>query len=182
MGYTIWQRNTDYDYLLSEGGDFSKYRFIFPKRLSLDSAVYFDTAMMKNGQLLARYIEVMHDKITSIDHLLKMDNNLSFTLAKGNSNTSHDVFLYGLSSGTLFCLGIVQPDATNGYLPFIDTDISEADKDYIYAAVPAYALFEAKENTAAKHPVYDGQMRQFFATETRKSNPVIVQLKLKKRL
>jgi len=97
----------------------------------------------------------------------------------GNSDVG---YLSNLSSGNLYSFGKITPDSTNSYFPLIQYTITGADIRYLYSCLPAYSLFEAKNRTADKHPVYSAAMQRFFSTETRKSNPVIVQLKPKRNL
>lgn len=179
---SIWARNHDFDVDIMEDKQFLKYRFVFPARLSIDSAVYKDTAMMKDPMLLDTYNRKHKDVITSIGDFYKSGNLLTFLLLKGNSFNNNDVYLNSLSSGKLYSFGKISPDSTNGYFPLIQYAITGADSQYLYSFLPAYSLFEAKNKTADKHPVYSAALQRFFSTENRKSNPVIVQLKPKRNL
>ena len=76
----------------------------------------------------------------------------------------------------------MSPDEQNGFLPFTDWRINTTglryEDGFFYTDVSSLQLFTAKEAAAGKTK-YSTAMEKYFATESRKSNPVIVQLKLK---
>lgn len=94
-------------------------------------------------------------------------------------------FIYELKTGKLVSMERMKPDELNGFLPFTGMRIAWNGLDYnegsFYTSVSSLQLFNAKEAVADKKPKHSPVMEKFFATENRKSNPVIVQLKLKKQ-
>lgn len=79
----------------------------------------------------------------------------------------------------------ITPDAKSNYLPLIGGNYISMKglvyhDGYFYGNVPSLHLFAAKENTKEKNPKYPPVLEKYFKTEDRKSNPVIVQMKLRK--
>ena len=52
--------------------------------------------------------------------------------------------------------------------------------DYFYTSYSSLAMFSFKEQLGDKNKVFSPQMQEYFKTQDRKSNPVIIQLKPKK--
>jgi hypothetical protein len=92
-------------------------------------------------------------------------------------------FILDIKTGKLVSMERMKPDEMNGFLPFVGMRVAWNGLDYIngsfYTSVSSLQLFNAKEATAERKPKYSSVMEKFFVTESRKSNPVIVQLKLK---
>ncbi|GAB3359334.1 hypothetical protein GCM10027566_24830 [Arachidicoccus ginsenosidivorans] len=128
---SIWTRSHDFNVDIMEDRELIKYRFVYPANLTLDSAVYKDTVMMRNSLLLDDYNRLHKDLITRINNIYKSGNQLAFFLPIGNSDVG---YLSNLSSGNLYSFGKITPDSTNGYLPLIQYAITGADSQYLYSA------------------------------------------------
>ncbi len=130
--------------------------------------------------------------ITGVSNIYMFNNILlfkidarSYSWVQGSESSKQYNFIFNRKTGQLVSIERMKPDDLNGFLPFADRRINYRGLDYIegffYTSLSSLQLFNAKEATADKKPKYSPVMEKFFATENRKSNPVIVQLKLKKQ-
>lgn len=180
--YSTWSRYYDYNVLLIERNKVFKYQFLFPAVLSLDPGTYTDPEFRK-GKIDRNEFNRSHFKVvTHLEAVCKSGPLLSFALLMGYSYSKKDCFIYNTENGHLYNCDKIIPDSLNSYLPIMRIKISAADNDYFYCAVPAYELFQAKEQTADKHPVYPMELKNYFSTHDRKSNSFIVVLKPKASL
>ena len=115
--------------------------------------------------------------------LFKIDQR-SYQWTQGTEDTKQYNLIYNLKTGRLVSLERITPDERSSFLPLMGgfyTSIRGMiyNDGYFYSHVPSLHMFAAKENTKAKNPKYSNVMEKYFKTEDRKSNPVIVQMKLK---
>ncbi len=112
-------------------------------------------------------------------------NAAKYMWTQGSEFEKQYNFILDMKTGKLVSMERMKPDEMNGFLPFVGMRIAWNGLDYIdgsfYTSVSSLQLFNAKEATAERKPKYSPVMENFFAKENRKSNPVIVQLKLKKQ-
>ena len=126
--------------------------------------------------------------ITGLDKIHLINNFLVFQIKNNEINfDASNGFIYNLRSGDLVSISKSTPDKQNSYLPFLGNSFAydgflTEDNKYLFTQVSSLEMFQAKENTASKNPVYDPVLENYFKTENRKSNPVIVQLKPKENL
>ena len=116
--------------------------------------------------------------------LFKIDQS-SYQWTQGTEDTKQYNLIYNLKTGRLVSLERITPDERSSFLPVMSgiyTSIRGLiyNGGYYYSQVPSLHMFAAKESTKTKNPKYSSIMEKYFKTEDRKSNPVIVQLKLKK--
>lgn len=128
--------------------------------------------------------------ITGISNIFLHKNLLFFktdakrySWSQGSETTKQYNFIYDTKTARLVSIERMSPDEQNGFLPLSNYRIYvwglKYEDGYFYSNVSSLQLFTAKEATADRKPKYSPAMEKYFATESRKSNPVIVQLKLK---
>lgn len=181
-GWSFWTRGFDYTFLASKGEQLQAFQILLPAKLSLDSSIYKDAAMMRPGNAPNEFNRKHPKIVTGIRQVFRSGPLQFFTFIMGNSSSVDDSYFYNLNNGNLYSFGKITPDSINGYLPIISVAPAAADSNYVYSFVPSYALFSAKDESADKHPNYSPVMQHFFATENRKSNSVLILLKPKKDL
>lgn len=166
------------------------YQVVFP----LSRTVPKNIAESKNLKLIDSLRNANwpdENMIMSIGNIFFQGNLLFFKInaakymwSSGSELAKQYNFIYDLKTGKLVSIERMKPDELNGFLPFTGMRIAWNGLDYIegsfYTSVSSLQLFNGKEATVDKKPNYSPVMEKFFATENRKSNPVIVQLKLKK--
>ena len=116
--------------------------------------------------------------------LFKIDQK-SYMWTEGTEDTKQYNLVYNLKTSRLVSLERITPDAKSSFLPLIAGFYMSIrgliyDGGYFYSSVPSLQMFAAKENTKDKNPKYPPVLENYFKTESRKSNPVIVQMKLRK--
>jgi hypothetical protein len=69
-------------------------------------------------------------------------------------------------------------DAGIGY-EFLNTGFHLFDKSFFYTSYSSLVLFGIKEQNATKDRKYNPALTEYFKTQNKKSNPVLIQLKPK---
>lgn len=186
VGYnSIWKKlNKDYKiYFVNQDGNLSIYQFIFPAALSLDSSFYKTSFLLYNIGKGLEYFRNHREKINNIETVFKSKGLFWFTLQKGNSYSADDTYFYSFKTQNLYSYSKIATDSMSCYLPYFSNVINAADEGgNIYLNIPSFQMFQSVESTKDKRPNYPTILREYFRTQSRKSNPVIVQLKLKDNL
>jgi 6-bladed beta-propeller len=128
--------------------------------------------------------------ILQISNIFFVQNYLSFKfvpkiyLSKPGSEAEYQYnFLYDTLSKRLISLERLATDATNYYLPLFghkaNRDGLEYYDGYFYTSLSSLEMINQWEKTKTKVTNYPPQLENYFNTENRKSNPVIVRLKLR---
>jgi len=116
--------------------------------------------------------------------LFKLDRVIYFAGESSESNRQND-FIYNLTSGKLISFEHITSDKRSFYLPFFDKTEHFSirgflyDGSYFYTAISSLNMFTAKNNNNYKHPQYPEALQRYFVSQNRKSNPVMVRMKLK---
>jgi hypothetical protein len=93
-------------------------------------------------------------------------------------------FMYNTGSGRLVSLERITPDATNYFLPLAGSfhfalfGLQHANGNF-YTCVSSLEMFSARVKTKTQNLQYPPVLEEYFRTQNRKSNPVIVKMKLK---
>ena len=163
-----------------------KYNFIFPLTNSLP--VDFAINEIYSGKRQEYYMN-NKDIIYGLSHTYQVGNTLFFRLLDWSGLMGKNSFMYNIKSNTLICVNHIVSDSLAYFLPiaddnmvgrdFANSNFLACDGKYIYTSYSSLAMFQAKEATLDKKPSYPPVLENYFKTESRKSNPVIVQLKLK---
>ena len=92
-------------------------------------------------------------------------------------------FMFDTLSKKLSSFERITPDIKSNYLPFMDGFSSTSGMNYkngyVYTSVASLYMFAAYEKNKSRKPQYPPILQQYFKTQNRKSNPVIVRMKLK---
>jgi hypothetical protein len=93
-------------------------------------------------------------------------------------------FLYRFNDGKLIAFERVRPDSSTYYLPFGNTKLISFEgfhfnKEHMYTSISSLQMFNAYQATNKKVPKYPPVLQSYFAIQNRKSNPVIVRMKIK---
>ncbi len=106
---------------------------------------------------------------------------------QGSENAYQHNFIYDTISEKLISLERIIPDEKVYFLPTVDGDSRSLFKNglvyndgYFYSPVSSLKMFKSKEATKSKNPQYPSVLKEYFKTQSRKSNPVIVRMRLKK--
>jgi hypothetical protein len=166
-------------YELDSTGIKHQYQFIFPIQYSLPKDFGYDSIYTHKRR------SFLKDKslITNFMGFFKIDDYLILDCVNGNRFN----FLYSLKTKRLLLLDHILADDKSYYLPIFGysnsfSQILACDGKSIFISIPSFIMFQDKELTADKHPKYNAGLGNYFNTQNRKGNPVIVQLKLKENL
>jgi hypothetical protein len=167
-------------YSFLNGNITPRFQFVFPLSNSIPEK--YLTTTFKDDHEIETFLTNYPDAIKTISAIYPFGNTLFFKL-----NTINDFFIYGLETGSLLSLNKLSPDAGVYWLPLMGDaynirDIAAKKGSYIYLAVSSVDMFNAKEIADKKHAVYPQILENYFKTQTRKSNSVIIQLKPRKNI
>lgn len=125
-----------------------------------------------------------------MDNVYQVGDNLHLKVRSFEWNKSDKkAFIYNLKSTELTSTADVEPDSLSQFLPvtdassgydFINRGFHLFDKGYFYTSYSSLAMFGYKEQNDGKNRKYDPLLTEYFKTQNKKSNPVIIQLKPKK--
>ncbi|KIA92232.1 hypothetical protein OC25_17490 [Pedobacter kyungheensis] len=125
------------------------------------------------------------DVIYALRNISQFYDQLWFQLSSSKETRS---FIYNLKTNGFFNIKNIEPDQLSSYLPITDEGATFnfanygilLHKDqYIYNSIPSLAMFIFKDQNTNKQVIYPEALDNYFKTENRKSNPVIVQLRPK---
>jgi hypothetical protein len=165
------------------------YQLLFPKERTFPKTIIASDASQNIESEINR-IKQSDKIITKISNIFFSKDNLFFKLDgltyRFASEHSDDVynFFYNLKSGRLSAFERITPDSTNYYLPLwgnreITTKGLYYSNSFFYASISSLAMFAAYEKNKSKNPQYPPVLQQYFKTQNRKSNLVIVKMKLR---
>lgn len=178
----FYVRPYDYNiYTLSPTRLDTSFHFIFPLRYSLPSD--YRTNPDFNGKR-NKYFMDYKDMIYDISYTYQIGNNLLFSLATWGGLQNADYYLYNLKTGRLMCMNKISPDSLNSYLPIANItsvmgrNFAYSDGISLYSSVSSLKMFASLEDSKERSVIYPSILQKYFSTQSRKSNPVIVQLEL----
>ena len=163
------------------------YRILFPASNSLP--MDYDTNPVYKGKGYDYYEknrDVFYDLTNSYLHY----NNLYFQVRNWNwSRDEKKAFIYNLKTTELTSISDIEPDSSSQFLPITDL-ASQYDftnkgfhivtPEYFYNSYSSLTLFTAKEQNEDKNRKYNAVLTEYFKTQNKKSNPIIIKLKPKK--
>ncbi|MES2830326.1 MAG: 6-bladed beta-propeller [Bacteroidota bacterium] len=163
------------------------YRILFPAGNSLP--MDYDTNPIYKGKAYD-YYEKNRDVFYEMTNSFLHYNNLYFQVRNWNwSRDDKKAFVYNLKTAELTSVADIEPDSTSQFLPVTDL-ASQSDfrnkgfhivsPEYFYTSYSSLTLFTAKEQNDDKQRTYNAVLTEYFKTQNKKSNPIIIQLKPKK--
>ncbi|NLU90891.1 6-bladed beta-propeller [Chitinophaga sp. Ak27] len=176
-------------YKVSRDTAVKMFQFVFPGNRSFSGQILdsHDKTLLNNirDQISNDITKVMDvSNIFFNKNLLFFKINTRVYISKaGTDNTSIYNFIYDTTSGRLSALERITADASNFFLPLFDYRVSVFGLEYynenFYSSISSLKMFTERDKTADRHPVYPKNLEEYFKTQDRKSNPVIVKMKLK---
>lgn len=124
-----------------------------------------------------------------MENVYKAGENLYLNMKNFEWNKSEKKSLiYNLKSGLITSVSDIEPDTLSQFLPVTDASNGYEfenrgfhlfDKGYFYTSYSSLSMFGYKELNDDKKRTYDPLLTEYFKTQNKKSNPVIIQLKPK---
>jgi hypothetical protein len=162
-------------------------RFIFPDRNVLPAVDFSDynkyesLAKAKNNDIklvqTVKNVSCFNKKI-----LFNIQKRVSLIPAGGKIFDPLN-FMFDTEKKELMSFERVVPDTLSYYLPIMDgfssTNGMNLNKGYLYSSMSSLEMFRAYEANKSKNPLYPSVLLDYFSTQTRESNPVIVKMRLK---
>ncbi|HQW15881.1 MAG TPA: 6-bladed beta-propeller [Niabella sp.] len=116
--------------------------------------------------------------------LFKIERVMYYSSESSEANKQNN-FIYKFKTGKLTSYERMTPDTSCYYLPLFDKAENfhklgfSKEKDFFYTSISSLKMFAARNATKHRNPQYPPALQQYFKTQNRKSNPVIVRMKLK---
>lgn len=164
--------------------------FVFPTKNILPASM-LKSKNYKSLDSLGQASGSSMQLIESVQNISFYQNLMFFTLqkkltilpsAEGNIYDPLN-FMYDTGKEKLISFERIFSDPFSFYLPIMDGTSSSSgmnQKDgYVYATVSSFQMFKAKDRNKSKNIKYPQILQKYFETQNRKSNPVIVKMKLK---
>jgi hypothetical protein len=162
------------------------YNIIFPANISLP-ADFRDNPLYKGKR--REYFDKNPKVFFAIGSVYQLGNDL---FLKGTNwswgGDEKKALIYNLKTSALTSVSDIEPDSLSQFLPVTDAGIGWEfagrgfllyEKKYFYTSYSSLALFGYKEQSAGKNRKYDALLTEYFKTQNKKSNPVLIQLKPK---
>ncbi|MES2427100.1 MAG: 6-bladed beta-propeller [Bacteroidota bacterium] len=175
----LFVENYNYNiYALNSVGIEKIYNVVFPKDLSVSTDSLAKRTSMEEKE---KYLKENKNKIYTFRGAYTIGNYLCFETIKWSFFNTDPYLLYNLKTRNLISLKKISSSISSSYLPLFSAfgSIIGSDNEYLYSTVSSLDMFQAKESTNSKQPKYSPLLQVYFNTQSRKSNPVIVQLQLK---
>ncbi|HMR82059.1 MAG TPA: 6-bladed beta-propeller [Niabella sp.] len=178
---SVWTREFDYSFLVFDSDKICKYDIILPARMSLDSSKYRAPDFFNKIETVWEYAR--ENKIVErLSAIGLSDNLLAFKKLSGTSSSMRDNFILSLQSKNFYSFDHITSDEKSYFLPIGSVEISAFENGIIYNEVASFEMFNAAEERPDKPWKENAVLNAYFATQNRKSNPLIVALKLKSGL
>lgn len=166
------------------------FQFVFPGNRSVPQTLLSSTNQ-KEVDSLRKRVNMNTSLITKVSNIFFNKNLLFFkvnTIAvrmnrDGSESEYQYNFIYDTLSRRLSSIERIKPDSTNAYLPLLGAMANIQGlvykNGYFYSTISSLQMFKAKESPTEGTPKYPAHLEAYFNTQDRKSNPVIVRMKLK---
>lgn len=163
---------------LNDSGLQKVYRVIFPLELSLPADFQTNPLYTEKKEV---YLRENHKIIQALRNAYIARNHLFFETLMGYFSNSDSYLGYNLKTRNIISLGRVTSDNSTYFLPLIKGSggIAGSDNEYIYSAISSLDMFGQMEANKSRHLDYPPGLQTYFAKQSRKSNQVIVKLRLK---
>jgi len=163
------------------------YRIIFPANNSLPPD-FKENPIYKGKR--QEYFEKFPKAFYAMGSPYKIGDNLFFKVSNWSWGPSErKAFIYNLKSNAVTSISDIEPDSLSQFLPITDAGVHYDfanrgfllfEDEHFYTSYSSLVLFNFKEQNAGKERKYDPALTEYFKTQNKKSNPVIIQLKPKK--
>jgi hypothetical protein len=159
------------------------YQIVLPEKNSLPKN-FIENPIYKGRRM--EYFQKNKDKYYGIFNTYLFGNSLFFNFS--SFGYKDRAFLYKLKESQLISMADLEPDELSSFLPVTDLGILDEFKNrgfnlyqdgYLYNSYSSLAMFTLKEQTAGKNIKYNKILTEYFKTQNKNSNPVIIRLKPK---
>lgn len=167
-------------------------QFVFPLKRSISDNILssgnlqlidsIERQINVNGSTI---IQSVKNIVFYKDKILFKITPKSYIRTPGSVSTQQFNFIYDTPSSRLISMERLAPDMHNFFLPILGNgsmivfDGLYFHKGAYYTPLSSLEMFTAHVATKSKNPQYPEVLKKYFNTQTRKSNPVIVCMKLK---
>ena len=172
----------NYDYtirVLNGSGLGHVYKLVFPRELSLPPDFLTNNEYRpKEEQFLKENLKM----ITGLRNVYLMSDHLFFETINSTFLNNNRYLSYDLRTAQLLSLERITSDGVSYFLPLLTGQpgsIVGCDGKSLYSVVSSLELFQAKEANKSKQPNYPPVLQQFFSSQGKDSNPVLVKLRFK---
>lgn len=167
------------------------FQFIFPAAYQVDRQLFKINDEAKIDSILTNGKWFTDNSILSVSNIIVEKDRIMFKTETGSfgfygadGRVVNRNFIYHTSSGRLTAMERITPDASTFYLDFIEPQTISFKgvtykNGYLYTHISSLKMFAARVSTKLKNPQYPAVLQEYFNTQNRKSNPVIVKMKLK---
>ena len=162
------------------------YKMIFPANNSLPPG------FLENPLYVGKrrdYFDKNPKVFYAIGSNYQIGDNLYFKVTNMSwGDNEKKAFIYNLKNKTITSISDIEPDSLSQFLPVTDAGVHYDfanrgfhlfDGKYFYTSYSSLVLFGFKEQSEGKNRTYDPILTEYFKTQNKKSNPVIIQLKPK---
>jgi len=177
-----------YEYNIYRGNSKSlslAFKLIFPMSATLP-ADFVTNPIYRHKKF--QYFQNNGTKIFGVGSPFVIGDNLIFKIGAWG-DLKKNTLAYNLKTGGLLSVNDIEPDEKSYFLPINDTGVGYDclikgfllyKEGYLYTRYSSFAMFAFKEQSAGKNAKYNTVLTDYFKTQNKKSNPVIVLLKPKK--
>jgi len=141
---------------------------------SIKASIYTNRKVILNTENVFFWGSKLFYKIRTPSSIISFNNS---------ANEYQYNFIYDTVSKKLSSLDRITPNGQSFFLPIMGETSKMRGiipyQKYLYSYLSSMVLFKYKENTQSKNPQYPPVLQEYFRTQSRKSNPVIVRMKLK---
>ena len=166
------------------------FQIVFPSKFGIDNSLLTVIDNKKMDSIVNK-IWFTDISILSIENIEYSTNKIIFKAKRGVSGSYgsdgkliNRNFLYRFKDGFLASFERISPDISTYFLPFYNTHTIAfkgfyRQNEYLYTFLSSLELFAAHQANKNKKTNYPPILQEYFKTQNRKSNPVIVRMKLK---
>ena len=181
LDYTLYRFNKDSIEAL--------FQFVFPQDRTLSRAILGSQDKGKLDDVRARLFSNT-DIILSVSNVHLNNEMVYFKINPkvyisnaGSEDKNQYNLIYGLKSGKLISLEHIIADSTSSFLPILG-NMSRINglysgAGYLYNGISSLTMFDAYKKNKSRSPAYSSVLKSYFATQSIKSNPVIIKMKMK---
>lgn len=165
------------------------FQFVFPAKRTLSKEI-FNPANKRYLDSVTRRIPDDENTIIDVSNIFFRGSKLFFKLNMraytsyvGSDSKYQYNFIYDTLSSKLVSLERITADDKSYFLPFMSNRVNISGLDYnnghFYTSISSLKMFTAQKNLTGKEVSFPPALEAYFKNQSRKSNPVIVRLKLK---
>lgn len=165
------------------------FQLVFPASHGVNTNL-FSISNKKSLDSLANAKWFNDHTILGIENILNSDDKLIFKTITGglgaydsNGALMPRNFIYKHADGRLIAMEKIHPDASSHLLPILDPRIVSfkgvySKNEYMYSHISSLRMFMAYDELKGQNLNLPTHLERYFKSEDRKSNPVVVKLKL----